>query len=109
MFTGKKLRLSRCIVVEAVTCAPDGSKPPRMCGIGLDLLAQTVHVDGDGGGAAHGIQIPDAVVECLLAEDDLRMLREKEQQLELARGEAHLTSYDKDAVRPRLDFKIAEL
>ena len=66
-------------------------------------------MDGDGGGAAHGIQIPNAVVECLLAEYNLRMLREKEQQIKLARGEANLASCDKNAVRLRLDLEIAEM
>ena len=108
MFTGKNSLLSGCLAVEAVACAPDGLKPLRMCGIGLDLLAQTVHVDGDGRGVSHGVQPPDAIVECLLAEDNLWMLCEKEQQLELARGETHLTSRDKDAVRPRLNLEIAE-
>ena len=107
-FGEENLCLSCRLTVEAIARAPDGLEPLRGRGIGLDLFAETVHVDGNGGGVAHGIQIPDAVVERLLAEYNLRVLREKEQKLKLARGEVHLSPCNKDAMRPRLDLKLTE-
>ena len=76
--------------------------------IAFHLFAQPIDMDGDGRRTAHGIQLPDAVIQRLLAEDDLRMLREKEQEIKLACCKNHLVSPKKYAPRLRLNLKRAK-
>ena len=80
----------------------------RICRICFNLFAQTVYMDGDSRGVSHGIQIPYAIVKRIFAEYDLRMLREKEQEIKLACCKNHLVSPKKYAPRLRLNLKRAK-
>ena len=73
--------------------------------IAFNLFAQPIDMDGDGCRTAHGIQLPDAVIQHLLAEYDLRMLCEKEQEVKLACRKDHLVPPKKYAPRLRLNLK----
>ena len=66
-------------------------------------------MDGDGCRTAHGIQLPDTVIQCLLAEDDLRMLCEKKEQIKLACRKNHLISPKKYATRLWLNLKRVKM
>jgi hypothetical protein len=75
----------------------------------FDAHPQAAHVDIDGSLVAVEIETPDALQERLSRECGPRVLREREEQRELARFEAEILAVGTGFARSLIDFEAAEI
>ena len=83
---------------EPVPRPPDRLDIDGLLRMRLDFLAQAVDVDANGGRVADGVEAPDFFENRVHRKDEARVLREKQQKLELAMRQQNLLAAAEDAI-----------